>query len=427
MSAFGTTEFEFIEDEGDGKFITSGGDLLKLQALINQGDVDQASRLYDESGGKFAADLQKDASIGSNVSRGRIAEVFRRSHDFAAAAAVLELMASFAEAAKMYEQASDFPSAARCHRAAGNTSRAAPAMERSGEYEPALELYRKEGNLPAVAECLVRLKRFTEAAQVYQKLGNVHAEVEVLREIAPSDPEAIAATTRLADLMEKHGHQDKAAALIVATFRANKAARSNATLQTQLLRLLEGLGKHEDAKKVRATLGLTGGAARPTTSNGEEITAKTPVRALASEADDYAHLKAIPIFGELALPDMHDLFRVAQEVSYPQGSALIDQGAASRGLTVIVAGKVDVSAVANGSTRLLNTLSAGAYVGEIGLVQDAPASARVTAQTEVRALFISKAAFEHYLYERPSAALAIYRLFTSNLAQRVRSLSEHKA
>src|SRR5690348_4104625 len=152
MSAFGT-EFEFVDDESGGKFVTAGSDFAKVQALINQGLVDQASRLYEESGGQYAAELFKEAEIGSNVTRGRIAEVFRRSRDFASAARVLELMATYADAAKMYEQAGDFPAAARCHRASGNLSAAGPAAERSGEYDSALELYRKTENLPAVAEC----------------------------------------------------------------------------------------------------------------------------------------------------------------------------------------------------------------------------------------------------------------------------------
>ena len=48
----------------------------------------------------------------------------------------------------------------------------------------------------------------------------------------------------------------------------------------------------------------------------------------------------------------------------------------------------------------------------------------MVAQGAVRALFICKKVFEHYLYEHPAAAMAIYRLFTQNLAERVRVLSE---
>ena len=63
------------------------------------------------------------------------------------------------------------------------------------------------------------------------------------------------------------------------------------------------------------------------------------------------------------------------------------------------------------------------HVGESSLVRDSPTSARVMARTAVRALFIARDAFQKYLYGNPQAALAIYRLFTLNLAERVRVLS----
>jgi tetratricopeptide (TPR) repeat protein len=426
MSGGWGVEFEFVEGEGgDGQFISSGGNLPRLQGLIKRGEIDQASRLYEETNGSFASALLEDARVGSNGTRRHIAEVFRRSRDFKAAASVFELVGDFAAAAALHEQGGDFPAAARCHRQAGSVEREGPALERSGEYEPALEAYRRAGNVPAMAECLVRLGRFTEAAACYQKLGNVHAEVEVLRQVPPADAAAIPATRRLAELMVQHGHAENAASMIVALFRANEAARRDAELGELLLRLLEQLGRPQDAERVRATLGLA--AAAPSTElpagRGTETTAPPSMGLGAAGRDDYAHLKAIPIFGELSLPDLRDLYRAAQEVSYPVGSSIIEQGAPSRGLVVLTDGKVDVSAMSAGQNRLLNSLGPGAHVGEIGLLRDTPASARVVATTPVRALFISKQAFEHYLYEHPNAALAIFKLFTHNLADRVRALS----
>jgi CRP-like cAMP-binding protein len=71
----------------------------------------------------------------------------------------------------------------------------------------------------------------------------------------------------------------------------------------------------------------------------------------------------------------------------------------------------------------VNTLTAGAYAGEISLVRDAPTSAAVVARSPVRALLVAKQAFDHYLFEHPNAAIAIYRLFAQNLADRVQALS----
>jgi CRP-like cAMP-binding protein len=47
----------------------------------------------------------------------------------------------------------------------------------------------------------------------------------------------------------------------------------------------------------------------------------------------------------------------------------------------------------------------------------------VRARTAVRALRITRAGFQHYLDTHEAAALRIYRLFTRNLAARVRALS----
>ena len=67
-----------------------------------------------------------------------------------------------------------------------------------------------------------------------------------------------------------------------------------------------------------------------------------------------------------------------------------------RGLFVIVDGMVEVFGGPDVSSRLLNTMGAGAYVGEISLVRDTPTSARVTARTQVKALYISTDSGTHW-------------------------------
>jgi hypothetical protein len=270
------------------------------------------------------------------------------------------------------------------------------------------------------------MRRFFDAASIYRKLGNLHAEVEMLRQVPASDARYLEAVEQLGLLMEQHGHLARAAQLLIGVLGANPQARQQSGLQGLLLRCLDQLGRHAEADQVRASFGLPAGsplpAPRPSTRPGPAPAADLRD----SDSHDYAYLKAIPIFGELALDDMRDLFRVATHAEFPAGSALIEQGAPARGLVVITEGQVEVAARVDGQMRPLNTLSAGAYVGEIGLVQAGNASARVTAQTAVRALFISNDAFAHYVYEHPAAALAIYRLFTQNLAERVRVLTDQR-
>ncbi|MFP2934849.1 cyclic nucleotide-binding domain-containing protein, partial [Pyxidicoccus sp. 3LG] len=139
--------------------------------------------------------------------------------------------------------------------------------------------------------------------------------------------------------------------------------------------------------------------------------------------DGYEYLKAISIFGELPMEDMKDLFRMAQQVLIPQDTTVLEKGARGTGLLVLLDGTVDVYSGPGMDARLLNTLGPGAFLGEISLILDGSTSAHVRARTAVRALRVTRVDFQHYLDTHEAAALRIYRLFTQNLAERVRALS----
>ena len=150
---------------------------------------------------------------------------------------------------------------------------------------------------------------------------------------------------------------------------------------------------------------------------------RTPAAGAKPPVDGYGFLKALPMFAELSLPDMKALYRACSEMQFAAGQHLIEIGQPGKGLFVIVDGMVEVYGGPDVGSRLLNTMGPGSHVGEISLVRDSPTSARVTARTAVRTLFVSRDAFADYLYGNPAAALCIYRLFTQNLADRVRALS----
>ena len=64
--------------------------------------------------------------------------------------------------------------------------------------------------------------------------------------------------------------------------------------------------------------------------------------------DGYGQLKAIPIFGELALPDMKDLYRISEAITYAPGFTVIEQGVQGQGLIVILQGSIQVVRVDGG-------------------------------------------------------------------------------
>ncbi|MDQ3263732.1 MAG: cyclic nucleotide-binding domain-containing protein [Myxococcota bacterium] len=425
-------DFDFVDDDSGGRFVAVGGSFQQVRQLVAKGEIDTAVRVYEDSGGNIREDLIQEAVSASFETRKAIAQMFRRSRDFAAAAKVYQEARLEADAADCFEQAGAFPAAAASYAKSGDLLKAAAAYERAGDPDRAIQLFREAGATERLAECLARSNRFTEAAQEFRILKKTHAEVETLRAGLTAEPENLEIVIRYVELLNQHGRKDQAGALLVTTAKRVAAARDHAPFLTLLASALETMGNAPGAAKIHARLqelpkghrpAATPTAPAPAAPSPEPGPAGTPGAASDLGADAYGFLKALPMFADLALPDMKALYRICVLQTFAPGQHLIETGQPGKGLFVIVGGQVEVYGGSDASARLLNTLGVGAYVGEISLLQDGPTSARVTARTPVKALFISRDAFLHYLYGSPHAALRIYRLFTLNLADRVRALS----
>ncbi len=468
----GEMEFDFVDggQEG-GQFVTTGKVAQFIRTHLARKEVEHAARLYEQSAAGVAAVLLEDAKSASVDTQKALGDMFVLARDFATAARCYEMARRWPDAGRYYEQAGDYAAAARCFEKDGDKLRAAQALERSGQGGQALALYEAAGAHEVLAECLARQNRFYEAAMYYQKLGNMRGEVECLRLVPVTDPGRIPAVKRLAGLMEQYGHAQQAGQLLVETLKQIPAAQGDTQLQMQLVTLLERMGKPEQAQRVRAMLNPAAAAPAPpppaapvpvafdaappapaaypprqaaprdpfdslmdpfgggggAAANAAAAPAAVVAPPATSNTDAYAFLKSIPIFGELNLQDMKDLYRLCEERDFQAGTTIIEQGVRGAGLTVILEGAVGVLRVdATGATTPLAQLGRGQYVGEISLVDEAPTSARVVANGLVRALFLPRERFEHFLYSRSEAALRIFRLFTRTLAERLRQANQRR-
>jgi tetratricopeptide (TPR) repeat protein len=415
-------EFDFIDDASGGRFISSGDAAQEFMALIRRNEIENAARMYEDLSPELIESVFEQLKTSSSGTRKLAAESMQRARDFGMAARLYELNASWAEAAASFEHAGNFERAGECFQKVNQLDRAAAAYERAGAVDRAIPLLQQLGDKSALAECFIRHERYFEAAQVYRQLRKTQEEVEMLRQVGGHDPNYTFATLRMAMLMEQFGHHERALGILMPLVRSSESGRRDPDVQQAVIRLLLVLNKPAEAEKARALFATVGAA--PASVN-RPLTSATGANPQALEADRgadaaaYAYLKAIPIFAELTLRDMKDLYRMATKAVFAASSALLEQGAPGKGLLVLVEGEVEVSA----GGRLLNRLGAGAYLGEIGLVSEQPASATVTARTPVKALHITPDAFQKYIYEHPQAAIFIYRLFAKNLADRVRTLS----
>jgi tetratricopeptide (TPR) repeat protein len=418
------TDFDFVDDPNGGHFVLVGGPLSQLRPLLAKGDVDSAVRLYEDTGSSAREELLQEATTASFETKRSIAQLFLKARDFGAAALAFQSAQLEGDAAEAFDHAGQFPEAAAAWGRAGEVLKAAAAFERAGQTDEALALYQKAGATDRAAECLARGGRYAEAAKAFAALGNAHAEIEALRSGLGVEPSSLALAARLAELMLQHGRREQAAQLLVDTAGRNPAAKDDARFLQLLAQGLEILGNAEAALNVRGRLATL---PEPEPEEVVPVVQGTVTVHEAPPGDDaYGFLKSLPMFADLSLPDMKALYRVCTLHQFAPGQHLIEAGQPGRGLFLIVDGQVEVFGGNDANARMLNTLGVGGYVGEISLVQDGPTSARVTARDNAKALFVSRDAFNAYLYSSPAAALCVFRLFTVNLAERVRALSAAK-
>jgi CRP-like cAMP-binding protein len=121
-------------------------------------------------------------------------------------------------------------------------------------------------------------------------------------------------------------------------------------------------------------------------------------------------LKEVPLFSGCSKRELEEIAAVADELVFPAGRTLIEQGAAGREFIVVLDGDVEVR-------RDGNLLPRGdaSYFGEVALLTGAPRNATVTTTTQVNALVITARAFDHLV----ANSQTIRRKVIASLASRL--------
>jgi CRP/FNR family cyclic AMP-dependent transcriptional regulator len=134
-----------------------------------------------------------------------------------------------------------------------------------------------------------------------------------------------------------------------------------------------------------------------------------------SKTDLTSFLKTIPLFSSCTSAELKRIAAIVKEVQFAPGQTICREGETGVGLHVVVEGETKVQI--GGRTR--RKLGAGAFFGEIALLDGGPRSATVVADTPVRTLSIPAWSFKTTLKANPNLALKMLeetcrRLRTSN-------------
>lgn len=116
--------------------------------------------------------------------------------------------------------------------------------------------------------------------------------------------------------------------------------------------------------------------------------------------------------------EMQEIIINSQIKSYPAGTVLCQEDAVEHTFYMILEGEFEVTKTINNSEkRLLKTLNAGDFFGEMALIHNAPRAATVTSLTPVMVLELDKQGFDRVLKHSPSVATAM----VSEISNRLRA------
>jgi CRP/FNR family cyclic AMP-dependent transcriptional regulator len=132
-------------------------------------------------------------------------------------------------------------------------------------------------------------------------------------------------------------------------------------------------------------------------------------------------LRKVPLFGQLAAPDLDRVAAISRERSYPRNSVILFEDDPGDALYVIAQGQVKVVLIGeDGREVILSVMGEGEFFGEMALIDDEPRSAHVIAMEDSALLVIRREDFQDLLKQTPGIGLVLLR----ELSRRLRRVDE---
>lgn len=119
---------------------------------------------------------------------------------------------------------------------------------------------------------------------------------------------------------------------------------------------------------------------------------------MAKKSEKVELLRGVPMFQGCSDRELSSIVASTKEVHFPAGTEICHEGETGVGLHVVIEGGTKVQI--GGRTK--RRLSAGAFFGEIALLDGGPRSATVIAETDVTTLSLPTWAFKSTLKAHPN-------------------------
>ena len=146
----------------------------------------------------------------------------------------------------------------------------------------------------------------------------------------------------------------------------------------------------------------------------------------------HAHLRELPLFAYLTTSELEMLAPLARLIEGEAGVTLLKEGEPVQNIYFLLSGGAEIAKQdRRGNRKVIASVGNGALLGEMALVEDAPASATVVAVTNFTAVAFDRQAFNLMLEKYSGIGEKILKQIARLLSQRLRTtsaeLAEHKA
>src|SRR5262245_44371027 len=122
-------------------------------------------------------------------------------------------------------------------------------------------------------------------------------------------------------------------------------------------------------------------------------------------------LRQCPLFAELSRDELQELAKTTEDLEVAEGKVLCRQGEPAQEFFVIIEGEAE----ATKDGQPLRTMGPGDFFGEIGLIEDIPRTATVTAATPLRFFVLTRQSFWGMLDRMPGVERKILRALAKRL------------
>jgi CRP-like cAMP-binding protein len=117
--------------------------------------------------------------------------------------------------------------------------------------------------------------------------------------------------------------------------------------------------------------------------------------------EDYeAHLRSVPLFTSCTKRQLAEIGRVADEIRFPAGKVLAQQGNIGFDLMILVEGVAEVTR----DGIVVSEVGSGHFIGEMAVLSKRPRNATLTAKTDVDLLVLTRSSLDQLLDDIPGLA-----------------------